>query len=97
MNRDICDVPGTGVQVQKQKVISMNEATVPSLVDMDKLGAEILPAEVTKFAPEKYRTSSTLSQTANDLRKKINNVLRKNDEHTAWLKQECDEILRMIG
>lgn len=85
--------------MQEQKVKVMTEATLPSLVDMDKLGVEIggPPAEVARFAPEKYRTASTLSQTANDLRKKINNVLRKNDEHTAWLKQECDEILRMIG
>lgn len=74
----------------------MNEVA-PTLVDLDKLGAEILPAEVTKFAPEKYRTQATLSQTTNDMRKRINDILRKHDEYTMHLKAQCDELLRMIG
>lgn len=74
----------------------MNEVTAPSLVDLDKLGAEIFPAEV-KFAPEKYRASSTLSQATNDLRKRVTDLMRKHDEYAMHFKAQCDEILRMIG
>lgn len=72
----------------------MNE---PSVVDMSKFEAEILPAEVTKFAPEKYRASSTLSQATNDLRKRVTDLMRKHDEYAMAFKAQCDELLRMIG
>jgi hypothetical protein len=40
---------------------------------------------------------TTLSQTANDMRKVINDLMRKHDEQTANIKQQFDELLRMIG
>lgn len=72
---------------------------VPSLVDMERLGAEIgtLPAEVTKLAPAKYRVPTTLGQTLNDLKKQINDLQRTHDEYTRQFKQSLDELLRIIG
>ena len=70
----------------------------PSLVDLEKLGVELdTPPEVAKFAPAKYRQPTTLSQTTNDMRKQVNDLLRRHDEYTAQLKAACDELLRIIG
>jgi hypothetical protein len=77
----------------------MNESlpAAPSLVDMDKLGAELqVPGEVAKFAP-KFRATPTLSQTAGDLRKLVSDLQRAHEEYGRQIKQFADEILRVIG
>jgi hypothetical protein len=59
----------------------------PSLVDMDRLGREIdPPAEVSKFAPAKYRMTTPLSQWQNDMRRKLTEA-----------RQLIDDALRDIG
>jgi hypothetical protein len=81
----------------------MNEILpkAPSLVDMDKLGAELeptsVPAEVARFAPSKYRATTTLSQTTSDLRKVISDMQRAHDEYALKMKAHWDELLRIIG
>jgi hypothetical protein len=79
--------------------MSENLPKVPSLVDMDKLGSELEqpPPEVARFAPSKYRATTTLSQTTNDLRKVISDMQRAHDEYTLKIKAHWDELLRIIG
>lgn len=86
--------------------------TEPSFVDMNRMAEDInetpervpVPAEVAKFAPNKYRSlSSTQSLQAihTDIRNKtiaaLDEDIRRVEDHLAQLKTVRDELKRLIG
>jgi hypothetical protein len=69
-------------------------------VDLGKLENDLQPAEVTRFAPSKYRDPATLEAIQNDVRKCIDELdshIRRLDEYRQTLKASRDAIARTIG
>ena len=78
----------------------------PSMAVMDGLERAIVEpipsAEVTKFAPPKYRgiNAAALLAIHNDIRKTIGELMdhkRRLDEYSMALKTACDELQRSAG
>lgn len=71
-------------------------AAIPNSV-IDGVERELIDPNVSKFAPAKYRATSTLTQTTSDLRKVISDMQRAHEDYARQMKSHWDELLRIIG